>query len=131
MSAGERSSVHPADRTCQADRCRRDQLRAFTLVELLVVIAIIAVLAALLLPVLSRARPAARNAHCISNLPQVGIALCLYVGEANAYPLAAATDGLGNWQRVLRGYADSNVFYCAERVWIADKYVKMFSFPSP
>jgi len=62
---------------------RKRRFGGFTLIELLVVIAIIAILAALLLPALAKARERGYRASCKSNLHQQGVALQIYTGDNN------------------------------------------------
>jgi prepilin-type N-terminal cleavage/methylation domain-containing protein/prepilin-type processing-associated H-X9-DG protein len=77
--------------------------RAFTLVELLVVIAIIGILISMMLPAIQASREAARRAHCVNNLIQIGTGLQNYQSAYNMLP-AGCTNKEGPIHNVAQGY---------------------------
>jgi prepilin-type N-terminal cleavage/methylation domain-containing protein/prepilin-type processing-associated H-X9-DG protein len=82
---------------------------AFTLIELLVVIAIIAILAAILFPVFSQAKEAAKKTSCLSNVKQLSLGVTLYMNDYDdSYPI-------GGWQ--IPAYPENPV---AESRWYLD-----------
>jgi prepilin-type processing-associated H-X9-DG protein/prepilin-type N-terminal cleavage/methylation domain-containing protein len=87
---------------------------AFTLIELLVVIAIIAILAAMLLPVISRAKFASKNTACKSNLRQLGLALHMYATDTGVFPYTVDANTTQTWYTAIaRNYSDNyNVMTC-------------------
>jgi prepilin-type N-terminal cleavage/methylation domain-containing protein/prepilin-type processing-associated H-X9-DG protein len=89
------------------------QRTGFTLIELLVVIAIIAILAAILFPVFAQAREKARQATCLSNLKQLGLAHMMYAQDYDDTLIAAqintATGGL-RWPQLLAPYVKARGF---------------------
>src|SRR5436190_1671369 len=83
---------------------QRSRGRAFTLIELLMVIAIIAILAALLLPVISKGKMRARQAQCASNLKQIGLAFHQFAHEHDSrFPMQVRTNEGGTLELVPLG----------------------------
>jgi len=85
--------------------------RAFTLIELLVVIAIIAILAAMLLPALSRAKQSAQRIVCVNHLKQLALATVMYAMDNDGYyPSSNSPD---KWPQAIRSnFQNLRVLVC-------------------
>jgi len=90
----------------------RVHTRAFTLIELLVVIAIIAILAAILFPVFGQARAKARQAACLSNSRQIGLAFMQYTSDYDeCLPLSTDSGRDNSWVNTLQPYIKNRQIY--------------------
>jgi len=113
-SGGKRG---PGPTTAAVQAGRRPNPKAFTLIELLVVIAVIALLMAILLPVLAKVRKQAKALACQSNLRQWAITLHTYTAENDGKLPCSSREGLsgwlGAWRPLLRYEQDRNkIFLC-------------------
>jgi prepilin-type N-terminal cleavage/methylation domain-containing protein/prepilin-type processing-associated H-X9-DG protein len=93
--------------------------RGFTLIEVLVVIAIIAILAAIIFPVFSRAREKARQTQCLSNEKQIGAALIMYADDHDGYYTRGQFwpwDGSHLWTDAIEPYLkNTDVLRCPDQ----------------
>jgi prepilin-type N-terminal cleavage/methylation domain-containing protein/prepilin-type processing-associated H-X9-DG protein len=106
--------------TMKATRAADSEYNGFTLTELLVVIAIIAILAALLLPVLSMAKEKVRNASCQNHLHQIGLSMQMYTSDYNIYP---PSEGGTPYQTWADRRAPFNPFQWTNVAWQCPTYI--------
>jgi prepilin-type N-terminal cleavage/methylation domain-containing protein len=93
-----------------------DKRKGFTLIELLVVIAIIAVLMAILIPALNRAREQGKRVACLNNLHQLTLAWIMYADDNNSKIVNGAPQGNASW--IGRAMIPTSGDHANERPWI-------------
>jgi len=94
----------------------------FTLIELLVVIAIIAILAALLLPALGKAKAAAQRTACMNDLKEMGLSVRMYIEDFGCYPPRVDGGDFARWPAALfRYYRNTNMLICPSEVALYGK----------
>ncbi len=102
--------------------------KQFTLVELLVVIAIIAILAGILLPVLSSSREKAKSSNCKSNLKQLGMGLKMYTNaNSGMFPMCKFSGTKMNWYNTFYRYIKTpKVYACPSQASAAQALTNAF-----
>ncbi len=111
-----------AARNRQLDKTNCNGKRGFTLLEVLVTIAIVAVLAALLIPALKGTLRRGKDAQCLSNLRQIGVAIRLASADNNrlipTFTLKPGGGDLGSWAQNIGGYLGSSQDWTSNRVFL-------------